>query len=102
MGYTDRQQSLYLFTSDGFRDACSGCDHKVVAQELNALGLVFKNDGSRLTSKHMVAIDGQNKRMRLYAVRSAILEHDFAEGSFLNRNCWDSGTAGTLASRSTT
>jgi len=71
-GYWDEEEGFYLFTPEGFQEACHGHDPKAVARELARRGLLFKNQSDRLVSKH--SIPGMTKRLELYAVRDGILE----------------------------
>jgi len=59
-GYWDKERSVYLFTPEGFREACKGHDSKEVARELARRGLLFQNQGDRLVSK--TSIPGVTKR----------------------------------------
>ncbi|MFA9459908.1 DUF927 domain-containing protein [Thiohalorhabdus methylotrophus] len=72
VGYHDEGNALYLFTPEGFREACGGHDSKTVANELDRRGLLYKNDASRHRSLHSVG----GKRPRFYAVREQILNDD--------------------------
>jgi len=65
---------MYLFTKEGFRQACKGFSKDAVLNELERRGLLFINETGRKMSKHHIPDLG--KRLRLYAVRSEILEVD--------------------------
>ena len=69
---------LYLFTAQGFSEAVGGYDVKDVARELRTRELLFSNEPDRFVSKHQIRIGGEDKRLRLYAVKDDILEHDFS------------------------
>lgn len=73
-GYRDPERDLYLFTDDGFREACGGHDWRGVLDELGARGRLFMNNGSRKKSKHTVA--GVGDRLTLYAVGAAIIDDE--------------------------
>lgn len=70
-GYRDSGRGLYLFTPDGFKEACNGSEPKAVARELVRRGWLLK-DGSGFTSRHLVT--GLAGRPRLYAVKTALLD----------------------------
>lgn len=74
-GYVDPKRGLYLFTPEGFAEACQGFDPREVARELARRRLLFMND-SRYTSRHSVDLDGKLSRQWLYAVEAAITEAD--------------------------
>ena len=76
-GYRDNKRGLWLFTEDGFKEACRGHDSREVCRELRRRGLLFTNENDRFTSKHN--IPGVADRLRLYAVRSEILKVDDIE-----------------------
>lgn len=84
---------LGLLPPASFAEACGGHDSNEVAHELKKLGFLKTNEGDRLMSKHGVLINGEKKRMRLYAVLDSILEHDITEASDT------AGTAGTNGAR---
>jgi len=75
-GYYDRQLDLYLFTDEGFAEACSGHNPRVVAAELVARGLLNKSE-NRYKTKQTIRQDGVKRRPRLYAVKGDILDQDF-------------------------
>lgn len=80
-GYLHRDSKngmLYLFTPGGFTEAVAGYDRKDVARELHARRLLFLNEFDRFVSRHQIRIGGEDKRLRLYAVKDDILEHDFS------------------------
>jgi putative DNA primase/helicase len=70
-GYMDRANELYLFSKDGFIEACGGHNITSVARELFKLGLIIK-DGRSFVSRHN--IPGLPGRPRWYAIKTAILE----------------------------
>lgn len=72
VGYYDETNRLYLFTDDGFKEACGNHDRKAVAKELDRRRFLYKNDPSRHRSLHSVG----GKRPRFYAVREQILNDD--------------------------
>lgn len=74
-------QRMYLFTDDGFKEACNGDNPSNVANDLKELGLLHINDNTRTKAKHNVAIGGSQKGMRFYTVLSSILEFDEFEKS---------------------
>jgi len=71
MGYRDPVRALYLFTEDGFKEACQGNDVRDVRRELARRGLLFRNDSDRVKSKHSIA--GFAERLNLYAVKEKLL-----------------------------
>lgn len=77
-GYYLDDKHLYAFTPDGFKRACGGLDPKAVAATLDAKGLLFKNDASRLQAR--LPIPGTSDRLRLYAVSAEILDAELAGG----------------------
>ena len=71
-GYLHRDSKngmLYLFTPGGFTEAVAGYDRKDVARELHARRLLFLNEFDRFVSRHQIRIGGEDKRLRLYAVK---------------------------------
>ena len=70
VGYS--KENLFLFTPEGFAEACHGHDPTEVARELNRRGLLTRNERDRYTSKHQVVIAGEHKRLRLYAIKASI------------------------------
>jgi len=80
-GYVDPRDGLYLFTPEGFTEAVAGYDVKDVARELRTRQLLFSNEKDRFVSKHQIRIGGEDKRLRLYAVKADILEHDFSSAN---------------------
>jgi putative DNA primase/helicase len=73
MGYdTPGRCQAYLFTSDGFREACGGLDARETAGELKRLGLLVSNEIHHLAPKRDVG----SGRIRLYVVRASILDFD--------------------------
>jgi uncharacterized protein (DUF927 family) len=73
-GYWDSRNKLFLFTGEGFQEACGGFDHKTVARELDRRGLLRRGESNRLTKKF--AISGLGERVRLYAVRAEVAKLD--------------------------
>ncbi len=73
VGYRDDQEELYLFTQEGFKEACKGHNIKEVCRELQKQDLLHINETGRYTCKHKIFGLG---RIRLIAVRDAILERD--------------------------
>ena len=71
-GYRHERTQLYYFTEEGFREACGGHNHKVIAKVLRDRQLLDTNDSGRLKKK--VRIAGLTTRPYVYAVREAILE----------------------------
>ena len=77
LGSTSNSQSdLYLFTDEGFSEACAGHNPNVVATELASRGLLYINE-SRLKSKHHITQDGIKRRSRFYAVKGNIYDEEF-------------------------
>lgn len=72
-GYIDRGKRLFLFTSDGLKEALRDFDWKSSLRELQKAGFLFMND-DRFASKHYV--NSLLGRIRLYAVRMSILEKE--------------------------
>lgn len=60
----------YLFTRDGFKEACGGQDPHQTALELKRLGLLIARESGHLTEKFSVDV----RRTRLYVVPARILE----------------------------
>ncbi|TCO69709.1 DUF927 domain-containing protein [Chromatocurvus halotolerans] len=75
-GYYLPQKEVYAFTSEGFERACAGLDPKGVAATLDKNNLLLKNEPGRLTAK--LSIPGVGSRVRLYTVKSNILDVDLA------------------------
>ncbi|RRQ22446.1 DUF927 domain-containing protein [Thiohalobacter thiocyanaticus] len=75
-GYYNGQADLYIFTDEGFAEACGGHNAQVVASELSSRGLLHMNDG-RYKSKHVIMQDGQKRRSRYYAVKGHIYDEEF-------------------------
>jgi len=94
-GYEHRNRSFYLFTCEGFREACAGIDPKVVAKELLNLGYLYTNEKGRLTSKHDIENRG---RVRLYAVKKELLEYELvpAKETQSEKNSGASGATGQV------
>ena len=77
MGYDAAARGdAYMFTSDGFREACGGLDAAETARELRCLGLLVSNETGHLAPKRYL----DSSRVRVYIVRAAILEFDPAPG----------------------
>lgn len=74
-GYLSRHGELYLFTDEGFSEACAGHDPKTVARALAESRLLHMND-ERFKSQQSISVDGKTRRMRLYAVKADILEFE--------------------------
>lgn len=72
VGY--RRPGLFLFTSNGFREACGGLNHQAVARELKRRDLLSCNEDGRMTSK--VPIAGFDSRPRCYVVKDKIVDPD--------------------------
>jgi uncharacterized protein (DUF927 family) len=70
VGY--RNDDYYLFTKEGFKEACSGHDPQDVARKLKSLGFLFTSDNS-LMSKHTIFGVG---RPRLYAVKIWMIDQE--------------------------
>ncbi len=68
-GYFDPANDLYLFTEDGFREACGGHNPQTTAKELSRRGLLYKNDSARLRSRHSI----RGRRITLYAVKADVI-----------------------------
>jgi len=78
-GYTERLPQggcLYMFTPEGFAEACGGHNLKDIAREIQKLGFLHTNEKDRYMYKCTVVVNGESKRLRLYAVSDAILEFD--------------------------
>jgi hypothetical protein len=73
-GYHNAAEGLYLFTPEGFREACGGVSEREVASALIDHRLLHRNNGRHLKSR--VSIPGVAKRLQVYAVRKDILESD--------------------------
>lgn len=71
-GYRDRNQGLFLFTHDGFQEACGEANCSDVARTLAQSGILRVAEAGRFTIKH--TIDG--RRPRVYAIRDTITEYD--------------------------
>lgn len=82
-GYTERDFKgggwLYMFTTEAFVEACGGYNPKDIAREIQKLGFLHANEKDRYMYKCTVVVNGESKRLRLYAVLDAILEFDPAE-----------------------
>jgi uncharacterized protein (DUF927 family) len=71
-GYRDNVDGLFLFTEEGFKEACAELPVTTVAQELKNKTLLLTSEKGRLTYRRM--IDGD--RQRCYAVKKEILSPD--------------------------
>src|SRR3569623_415075 len=83
-GYTERLPQggcIYMFTPEAFAEACGGHNSKDIAREIQKLGFLHVNEKDRYMYKCTVTVNGESKRLRLYAVSDAILEFDPAEES---------------------
>lgn len=71
-GYVDRHggETLYEFTTGGFKEACFGYNQRDALRELYRRGLLWTNE----TDRHMAKVTVDGERLRVYAVKSAILE----------------------------
>lgn len=70
-GYYAEDIKLYLFTGQGFNEACSGFQKDMVLDELDKRGFLFKNEYDRKKSKHTIHGIG---RISLYAIKGTLLE----------------------------
>jgi hypothetical protein len=70
-GYYAEETNLYLFTGQGFNEACSGFQRDSALDELDRRGFLFKNEYDRKKSKHSIHGVG---RISLYAIRGTLLE----------------------------
>ncbi|MES9850924.1 MAG: DUF927 domain-containing protein [Candidatus Thiodiazotropha sp. L084R] len=73
-GYYHAEERWYLFTPEGFVEACGGIPEKVVAKALRGLRLLHTNNSSHFKSR--LCIPGVAERLEVYAVQKAILESD--------------------------
>ncbi|MCG7867299.1 MAG: DUF927 domain-containing protein [Candidatus Thiodiazotropha taylori] len=73
-GYYHAEERWYLFTPEGFAEACGGIPEKVVAKALRSRRLLHTNNSSHLKSR--LSIPGLAERLEVYAVRQVILESD--------------------------
>jgi len=97
-GYTERLEGgyLYMFTAEGFAEACGGHNPKDIAREVQKLSFLHTNEKDRYMYKCTVMVNGESKRLRLYAVSDAVLEFDPAEESpVLLEFIGTDGTGGT-------
>lgn len=92
VGYS--KENFFLFTPEGFAEACHGHDPTEVARELNRRDLLTRNERDRYTSKHQVVIAGEHKRLRLYAIKADILEHEVTETIDVENHDGTDGTGG--------
>lgn len=77
---------LYIFAAEGFAEACGGHNPKDIAREIQELGFLHTNEKDRCVYKCMVMVNGENKRLRIYAVCDAILEFVPAEEATHHQN----------------
>ena len=99
-GYTQKVSTggtLYLIFPEAFAEACGGHDPDEVASELKRLGLLKTTERKRLKSKHTVTINGEDRRIRLYAVWDQILEFDYAEATNAASQITDGATGASGA-----
>lgn len=89
-GYIHSTKGLHLFIPDGFREACNGYDEQATAKTLKQLGFL-QTDAERLQTKQTVHTHGEARRIRVYAVKSDLLEDDFVEPANTE---WALGQAG--------
>lgn len=73
IGYFDKDENIYLFTTDGFKEACKGLNYKEILEDLRKKGLLRINEGHRFTYKKQISGIG---RFRFYAIDSSILEYE--------------------------
>lgn len=73
-GYFIPGKRLYALTPEGFKRACGGLDPRTVADALDKNGLLFKNERNRMMAK--LSIPETSNRLRVYAVKSEILDID--------------------------
>jgi putative DNA primase/helicase len=73
VGYFDKTENLFLFTTDGFKEACNGLNFKEVLEDLRKKGLLLISEANRFTYKKQVPGIG---RFRFYAVEGKILEYE--------------------------
>jgi len=71
VGYEDRYQGRFLFTGKGFTEACQGLSTDLALDELERRGFLVTNEPGRKKIKQTVP---GLSRMRLYVVRSNLLE----------------------------
>ena len=76
-GYRDRNRGLFLFTHDGFQEACGEANTTDVARVLASAGYLRRGEANRFTTKQMV--DGH--RPRLYAIYDRIIGYDPSGGA---------------------
>ena len=69
-------QKMFLFTDDGFREACGGQNPYQVAQDLKEMGFLHINDTHRPKAKHTVYIGGAQQRSRYFTLLNPILSFD--------------------------
>ncbi|MCG8017935.1 MAG: DUF927 domain-containing protein [Candidatus Thiodiazotropha sp. 'RUGA'] len=73
-GYFHAEERWYLFTPEGFAEACGGIPEKAVARALRSRRLLHTNNSGHLKAR--LSIPGLAERLEVYAVRQAILESD--------------------------
>jgi uncharacterized protein (DUF927 family) len=62
--------NTFLFTPDGFAEACGGQDSRETARELHARGFLVTRENGHLTEKRTIG----TCRQRVYVVRPSLLE----------------------------
>ncbi|MBT6739558.1 MAG: DUF927 domain-containing protein [Nitrospina sp.] len=73
VGYFDKDDNLFLFTPEGFKEACKGLSFKEIQEDLRKKGFLRINEGNRFTYKKQISGLG---RFRFYAVEGKILEYE--------------------------
>jgi putative DNA primase/helicase len=73
VGYFDKDENLFLFTTEGFKEACKGLNFKEILEDLRGKGLLRINEGHRFTYKKQISGIG---RFRFYAIEGSILEYE--------------------------
>lgn len=86
--------AVFLFTPDGFAEACGGQDPRETARELYNLGLLFARERDRYTEKRDIGTG----RHRVYIVRTALL--DFDPGAWRNISGADGATGANCSDSS--
>lgn len=84
VGYRDQDRAagseVYMFTSEGFREACGGLDPRETAEELKRLRILVARERGRHTEKREAGTD----RGRFYIVKATLLEFDPLSASTLD------------------
>jgi hypothetical protein len=70
--YKNDGDGLYLLTDDGLRAAIGDTAKPTALAALVDAGLLFRNDGDRLKSKHQV--NALNRRASFYAIKAEVLD----------------------------